>query len=116
MVVSMPKTIESPSLPNMDEATLTEPVVKEPDFYRVVMLNDDYTHMDFVVYVLKQVFHKNDYEANALMQIIHQKGRGVAGVYTYEVAESKASEVVVLARENEYPLQCTLEKDREKSV
>jgi ATP-dependent Clp protease adaptor protein ClpS len=79
--------------------------------YKVILLNDDYTPMDFVVLVLEQVFHRTHEDALKVMLEIHQKGAGIAGVYTRDVAETKADQVVEYARINDYPLQCTLEID-----
>jgi len=82
---------------------------KRPTLYRVVLCNDDYTPMEFVVWVLQAIFYKGNEEATRLMLDVHQRGKGVCGVFTYDVARSKASQVRKLARENEYPLQCQLE-------
>ena len=84
---------------------------KKPSMYKVLMLNDDYTPMEFVVYVLERFFGKGSDEATKIMLNVHQKGVGVCGVYSYEVAETKVAQVMGFARENEHPLQCTLEKD-----
>ncbi len=75
------------------------------------MLNDDYTPMEFVIYVLERVFNKSQQEATRIMLHVHQKGVGMCGVFTYDVAETKASQVMDMARKNEHPLQCTIEKD-----
>jgi len=79
--------------------------VKEPGMYKVTFFNDNVTPMDFVVQVLKDIFKHNADRANAIMQQIHQNGQGVAGIYTFEIAEQKGVETSVLARENGYPLQ-----------
>lgn len=79
--------------------------------YRVLILNDDYTPMEFVVLVLERYFHKNREQATRIMLHVHQKGVGVCGVFTYEVAETKVAGVMDLARRNEHPLQCTMEKE-----
>ena len=84
---------------------------KKPSMYKVLLLNDDYTPMEFVVHVLERLFHKSTEEATRIMLHVHRSGVGVCGVYTYEVAESKVVQVVDLARNNEHPLQCTMEKD-----
>ncbi len=84
---------------------------KKPSMYRVLLLNDDYTPMEFVVQVLKHIFRKNHEEATAVMLHVHQKGVGVCGVYTFEVAETKVNQVVDTARRNQHPLQCTMEKE-----
>ena len=79
--------------------------------YKVLLLNDDYTPMEFVVHVLERFFGKNGDEATQIMLHVHQKGVGVCGVYTYEVAETKVTQTMDLARKHQHPLQCTLEKD-----
>jgi ATP-dependent Clp protease adaptor protein ClpS len=85
--------------------------IKRPSLYRVVLLNDDYTPMDFVVTVLETIFRKSHEEAVQLMMEIHQKGAAVCGVYTRDIAETKADQVVEVARMNEYPLQCVIEPE-----
>ncbi|RMD83960.1 MAG: ATP-dependent Clp protease adapter ClpS, partial [Candidatus Dadabacteria bacterium] len=80
-----------------------------PRMYRVVLLNDDYTPMDFVVWVLRCVFHKPHDEATRLMLEVHTRGRGVCGVYTYDVARTKAKQVETLAAKHEHPLRCDVE-------
>ena len=87
-----------------------EEEVRQPPLYRVLLHNDDYTTMDFVVYVLQTIFHRSESDAIRLMLQVHQQGFGVAGVFTHEIAEMKASETMELARANEYPLLCTLEE------
>jgi ATP-dependent Clp protease adaptor protein ClpS len=89
----------------------TRPKVKKPSMYKVLMLNDDYTPMEFVVHVLEHFFHKNREEATEIMLHVHRRGIGICGVYTYEVAETKVAQVVDFARKHEHPLQLTLEKD-----
>jgi ATP-dependent Clp protease adaptor protein ClpS len=91
--------------------TLTRTRTKKPSMYKVLMLNDDYTPMEFVVDVLQHIFQKTREEANKIMLHVHQKGVGVCGVYTYEVAETKVTQTVDYARKNQHPLQCTLEKE-----
>lgn len=91
--------------------TLTRTRTKKPSMYKVLMLNDDYTPMEFVVDVLQNIFQKNREEATKIMLHVHQKGVGVCGVYTYEVAETKVTQTVDYARKNQHPLQCTLEKE-----
>jgi ATP-dependent Clp protease adaptor protein ClpS len=91
--------------------TLTRTRTKKPSMYKVLMLNDDYTPMEFVVDVLQHIFQKNREEATEIMLHVHQKGVGVCGVYTYEVAETKVTQTVDYARKNQHPLQCTLEKE-----
>lgn len=84
---------------------------KPPKLYQVVMLNDDYTPMEFVVHVLERYFQKSTEEATRIMLHVHQKGVGICGVFTFEVAETKVNQVMELARKNQHPLQCTLEKE-----
>lgn len=95
-----------------DGLLLAEPEVKtkRPPYFKVVLLNDDYTPMDFVVFVLKDIFHKTHEEAVGVMMEIHNKGEGLCGVYTRDVAETKAELVITISRRNEYPLQCRVEK------
>lgn len=88
--------------------TLTKP--KKPSQYKVLMLNDDYTPMEFVVMVLKQFFGMDLEQATRVMLHVHQRGVGVCGIFTYEVAETKVNQVMDFARQNQHPLQCTLEK------
>ncbi|HEY9079105.1 ATP-dependent Clp protease adapter ClpS [Magnetovibrio sp.] len=89
----------------------TRQKTKKPSMYKVLMLNDDYTPMEFVVHILERIFNKTQEEATQIMLHVHQKGVGVCGVFTYEVAETKAAQVMDLARQNQHPLQCTIEKD-----
>lgn len=91
-------------------ATRTRARTKRPTPYRVLMLNDDYTPMEFVVLVLQRFFRMSIEEATRVMLHVHQKGVGVCGVFTYEVAETKVAQVMDFARQNQHPLQCTLEK------
>jgi ATP-dependent Clp protease adaptor protein ClpS len=88
----------------------TKKKIKKPSLYKVVMLNDDYTPMDFVVYLLKFFFHKNHTEASKIMLKVHNKGACLCGIYSFEVAESKILEVIITSRKNGFPLLCTLEK------
>ncbi|MBT3553895.1 MAG: ATP-dependent Clp protease adapter ClpS [Rhodospirillaceae bacterium] len=84
---------------------------KKPSMYKVLMLNDDYTPMEFVVHVLEQFFAKSHEEATRVMLHVHQKGVGICGVFTYEIAETKVNQTMDLAQQNQHPLQCTIEKD-----
>ncbi len=90
--------------------TRTKPQVKRPSLYRVLLLNDDYTPMEFVVHVLEHFFTKNREEATQIMLHVHQHGVGECGVYTYEVAETKVTQVMDFARKHQHPLQCVMEK------
>ncbi|MBI2242285.1 MAG: ATP-dependent Clp protease adapter ClpS [Magnetospirillum gryphiswaldense] len=89
----------------------TRPKTKKPSMYKVLMLNDDYTPMEFVVHVLEHFFNKSREDATRIMLHVHTRGVGVCGVFTYEVAETKVTQVMDLARQNQHPLQCTIEKD-----
>jgi ATP-dependent Clp protease adaptor protein ClpS len=92
-------------------ATKTRSKTQKPSMYKVLLLNDDYTPMEFVVEILERFFSKQGEEAVKIMLHVHQKGVGVCGIYTYEVAETKVNQVVDYARANQHPLQCTLEQD-----
>jgi ATP-dependent Clp protease adaptor protein ClpS len=89
----------------------TKPKTKKPSLYKVLMLNDDYTPMEFVVHVLERFFQKSREEATRIMLHVHHRGVGICGVFTYEVAETKVTQVTDFARQNQHPLQCTLEKE-----
>ncbi len=91
-------------------ATKTRTKPKKPSLYKVLLLNDDYTPMEFVVMVLKRFFKMDIEQATQVMLHVHQKGVGVCGVFSYEVAETKVTEVMDFARQNQHPLQCTLEQ------
>jgi ATP-dependent Clp protease adaptor protein ClpS len=84
--------------------------LKEPPLYKVLLHNDDYTTMEFVVHVLMLVFHKSVEQATQIMLNVHKRGIGLCGLFTYEVAETKVETVTRLARENGHPLKCTMEK------
>jgi len=87
-----------------------EEELKEPEDYVVVLLNDDFTTRDFVVEILMLIFHKNHEEATSIMLNVHHKGRGVVGVYTWDIANTKACQVHALAKEYDYPLRCIVEE------
>ena len=89
----------------------TRPRTKKPSMYKVIMLNDDYTPMEFVVYVLQRFFGMSSGQATAIMLNVHQRGVGVCGIFSYEVAEAKATQVMDYARQNEHPLQLQIEKE-----
>lgn len=89
----------------------TRPKTKKPAMYKVLLLNDDYTPMEFVVHVLERFFTKNRQEATDIMLHVHRRGVGICGVFTYEIAETKVAQVMDFARANEQPLQCTMEKE-----
>lgn len=87
------------------------PKTKKPSMYKVLILNDDYTPMEFVVHILERFFNKNRQEATDIMLHVHRRGVGICGIYTYEIAETKVAQVMDFARANEQPLQCTMEKE-----
>jgi ATP-dependent Clp protease adaptor protein ClpS len=108
----------TPENPNDDEngfgtglAIKPRARTKKPAMYKVLLLNDDYTPMEFVVYVLERYFNKSGDEATQIMLHVHQRGVGVCGIFTFEIAETKVSQVMDLAQKNDHPLQCTIEKD-----
>jgi len=90
---------------------IDRPRLKRPPLYRVLLLNDDYTTMEFVVLVLTTIFQHSEEKASQIMMHVHQKGAGICGIYTREVAESKVEQVRQLAEQSEHPLQCTMEPD-----
>jgi ATP-dependent Clp protease adaptor protein ClpS len=94
----------------VERRTRPETRTKKPPMYKVILLNDDYTPMEFVVEVLKVVFHKQHAEATKIMLHVHQNGMGVAGVFPYEIAETKVRTVDELSRQSEFPLKCVMEK------
>jgi ATP-dependent Clp protease adaptor protein ClpS len=91
--------------------TRTKVRTKKPSLYKVLLLNDDFTPMEFVVHVLERFFGKGREEATRIMLHVHQKGVGICGVYTFEVAETKVTQVMDFARKHQHPLQCTMEKE-----
>lgn len=90
---------------------VVEERLKKPSLYKVLLLNDDYTPMDFVVHILKAFFQKDENSAYEIMMQVHTNGRGVAGTYPYDVAETKAYQVNGYAKKNQHPLKCVLEKE-----
>ena len=90
--------------------TQTKNKLKKPSLYKVLILNDDYTPMEFVVYLLKIFFNKSNEEATKIMLHVHQNGIGVCGIFSYEIAETKVIQVLDTSRKNNHPLQCTMEK------
>ena len=102
----------NPPVPETKEASdvRTHDDTSEPHMYKVLLHNDDYTTMEFVVHVLVQVFRKSIDEATQIMFNVHERGIGVCGLFTYEVAETKVDTVTRMARENGHPLKCTMEK------
>lgn len=92
-------------------AVKTRPRTKKPSMYKVLLLNDDYTPMEFVVHILERFFGKSTEEANRIMLHVHRRGVGVCGIFTYEIAETKVNQVMEFSRRHQHPLQCTLEKE-----
>ena len=116
--MSVPKHPKNPPIDVDDDnsmgiVTKSRARTKKPSMYKVLLLNDDYTPMEFVVHVLEQYFDKRNEDAVQIMLHVHQKGVGMCGVYTYEVAETKVAQVMDMARQHQHPLQCTIEKDDE---
>jgi ATP-dependent Clp protease adaptor protein ClpS len=95
----------------IERRTKEQAKTKRPPLYKCILLNDDYTPMEFVVEVLKTIFHKQQAEATRIMLHIHQNGMGIAGVYPFEIAETKVKSVEELAQESQYPLKCVMEKE-----
>ena len=94
-----------------DTKVETKKKLQKPSLYKVLLLNDDYTPMEFVVFLLKKFFHRNNDEATQIMLHVHQRGVGVCGIYAYDLAETKAMQVMNYARKYEHPLQVQLEKE-----
>jgi len=91
--------------------TKTAPKTKRPSLYKVLLLNDDYTPQEFVVWLLQAIFKKNTQSAMRVMLHVHQSGIGICGIYTYEIAETKVAQVMELSRRNQHPLQCRMERE-----
>ncbi len=96
--------------PTTSVVTKSRPKTKKPSMYKVLLLNDDYTPMEFVVLVLERFFHKSQEDATRIMLHVHQRGVGICGVYPFDVAETKVTQVTDFSRRHEHPLQCTMEK------
>jgi len=94
-----------------DTSVLIKTKTAKPSMYKVMLLNDDFTPMDFVVYILEKYFNKDNQEATEIMMNVHNNGIGLCGIYTYEIAETKVTLVVDDARRREHPLQCVMEKE-----
>ena len=90
--------------------TKEKPEVKKPDMYAVVLINDDYTPMEFVIYVLQTIFKKNYEDAKKVMLLVHNEGKGICGIYPLDIAESKANQVIEFSRINQHPLECKVQK------
>jgi len=113
----VPQAMAAPTRRDNDDSqngtaviTRTKPVTKKPHLYRVLLLNDDFTPMEFVVHVLQHFFNKSQDDAYRIMMHVHQNGVGECGVFTYEVAETKVTLVMDFARQHQHPLQCVMEK------
>jgi len=98
-------------LPRTNVSLETVYALDEPKKYKVVLHNDHYTSMDFVIHVLMNIFHKNAVEAQEIMLQIHEKGKGICGVYTHEIAQTKVAQVSKLAKQNSFPLLATMEEE-----
>jgi ATP-dependent Clp protease adaptor protein ClpS len=100
---------------NDDDEGGTSTVIKNkielPKRYKVLLHNDDYTTMEFVIFILQTIFHKNLDEAEGIMLAVHKSGIGLCGIYTFEIAETKAKKVEILSRDNSHPLMCTIEPE-----
>jgi ATP-dependent Clp protease adaptor protein ClpS len=94
-----------------DTVVKDETKIKKPKRYHVLLLNDDYTSFEFVITILIQIFKHDQFSAIALTDMIHKQGKGIAGTYTYEIAEQKATDTIALAKTNGYPLQAVLEEE-----
>ena len=108
--MSRPDRRNTDGTPSTGVVTKSRAKTKKPSMYKVLMLNDDYTPMEFVVLVLQRFFKMSIEDATRVMLHVHQRGVGICGIFSYEVAETKVSQVIDYARENQHPLQCTLEK------
>ena len=95
---------------NTDTDVLTRNKVKTPSMYAVILINDDYTPMEFVIYILQKIFKKEYEEAKHIMLLVHNKGKGICGVFPLDIAESKANQVIEYARLNQHPLECKVQK------
>jgi ATP-dependent Clp protease adaptor protein ClpS len=100
----------APGGPNTSVITKVKPKTKRPSLYRVLILNDDYTPMEFVVHVLEKFFQKDVEAATEIMLHVHHHGIGECGIFTYEIAETKVTQVMDFARKHQHPLQCVMEK------
>jgi ATP-dependent Clp protease adaptor protein ClpS len=110
MTMNGPDKDKGDETPERGVATKVRPKTKKPSMYRVLLMNDDYTPMEFVVSILMGIFKKTQEEATQIMLNVHQTGIGTCGVYTFEVAETKVAQVMDAAKRAQHPLQCTLEK------
>jgi len=95
---------------NLGVITKEKPEIKKPDMYAVVLINDDYTPMEFVIYVLQTIFKKNYEEAKKVMLLVHNQGKGICGIFPLDIAETKANQVIEFSRINQHPLECKVQK------
>jgi ATP-dependent Clp protease adaptor protein ClpS len=102
---------KQPQVPEAPVVQEAKPRLKRPQLYKVILLNDDFTPMEFVVTVLERFFHKNREEATRIMLHVHQRGIGVCGIYVREIAETKVKQVMAYAQDQQHPLQCTMEPE-----
>ena len=102
--------IETPQIQDPKRHVKTRPKIKKPNLFAVILVNDNFTTMEFVIYILKTIFEKSDEDAMHIMLNVHQKGKGTAGIYSYEIAEQKAHETVTQAHMNEFPLKVELDE------
>ena len=114
--INYPLSIDfMPNTPDFDKdfdvTTESETRLEKPKLYKVVLHNDDYTTMEFVIFILRTVFHKSESEAYVIMMKVHEAGIGIAGIFTFEVANMKAEKAMNLSRAQEYPLLCTVEEE-----
>lgn len=109
--------LHSETQSDTNEQTLTQfkPKLKKPSMYKVLLLNDDFTPMDFVILVLKRFFRKSEEESTKIMLQVHQQGAGIAGVYSHEIAETKVYMVNEFAQSHQYPLKCVMEEETANS-
>jgi len=106
-MTDLPEPIDNDNL----ALEVERPKLKRPPLYRVLLLNDDYTTMEFVIHILTSIFHHSEEKAAQIMMHVHQKGAGICGIYTREIAESKVEQVKLFSEQNQHPLQCTMEPD-----
>ena len=95
---------------NLGVITKEKSKAKKPDMYAVVLINDDYTPMEFVIYVLQTIFKKSYEEAKKVMLLVHNEGKGICGIYSLDIAETKAKQVIEFSRINQHPLECKVQK------
>jgi ATP-dependent Clp protease adaptor protein ClpS len=106
----MPRPIPDPRT-GTDTKTRTKPKLQTPSMWKVILHNDDYTTQEFVVWILETIFRKPEAEAVRIMLDVHKRGKGVAGVYSFDIADTKVAQVKALAEQHEFPLLCTLEPE-----